>query len=128
MELARWEAAVVVLRLHVRHACRTYRHARVTHSDPQWYSAVQALVANQARRRWSRPGAAPPSSWRAQQAPAAWHCASYRLNTAELLVNLVRPVFGFTVTKYSQFPLAGCSAASIAACPGLSIGPGGKPR
>ena len=48
-------------------------------------------------------------------------------NWATLLVNLVRPVLGFTVTKYIQGPCAGCSAALMAAFPGLSIGPGGRP-
>ena len=31
------------------------------------------------------------------------------------------------LAKYSQFPAVGCSAAWIAALPGLSIGPGGRP-
>jgi len=35
--------------------------------------------------------------------------------------------FVSTVTKYSQSPCAGCSAALIAASPGLSIGVGGSP-
>ena len=41
-------------------------------------------------------------------------------------MNRVSPVFGLTVTKYTQLPAAGFSAALIAAAPGLSIGPGGR--
>jgi hypothetical protein len=44
-----------------------------------------------------------------------------------LAVNRVSRVFGFTVTKYSQLPVAGFSTAWIAAAPGLSIGPGVRP-
>ena len=49
----------------------------------------------------------------------------YPPSPARVLEKLVTPFF--SVTKYSQLPAAGCSAASIAALPGLSIGPGGSP-
>jgi hypothetical protein len=49
----------------------------------------------------------------------------YSPSPARVLEKLVTPFF--SVTKYSQLPAAGCSAASIAALPGLSIGPGGSP-
>src|SRR6185312_8220785 len=88
-----------------------------------------------------RPGAEPAkgnarSVSRGRQLSCGGYCplavlalssASYRWNWAKLLVNLVRPVLGSTVTKYIQDPCAGCSAALMAASPGLSIGPGGRP-
>ena len=57
----------------------------------------------------------------------AWPPArpGYPPSPARVLEKLVTPFF--SVTKYSQLPAAGCSAASIAALPGLSIGPGGSP-
>ncbi len=48
-------------------------------------------------------------------------------NSAYEEVNLVSPVDGLTVTKYSQSPSSGARAACRATSPGEPIGPGGSP-
>ena len=71
--------------------------------------------------------AGPPGPARSALAEVVLEFGRNCSNWAWLEVNRVSPVLGFTVTKYSQFPGAGCSTAWMAAFPGLSMGPGVRP-
>ena len=49
-------------------------------------------------------------------------------NSSSVLTNFVSPVFRSTVTKYSQSPGSGLTAALMALSPGLPMGVGGRPK
>src|SRR5699024_7630093 len=66
---------------------------------------------------------------RPHQSPAsqACHSSTFSSCSAHVAANLVSPVSLLTLTKYSQSPSGGPTAASIAPPPGVAFGPGGSP-
>ena len=93
-----------------------------------WIAMHPAERDSRPSRAWdaatglSEPGCSPGPAARPARLLAR---PGYSPSPARVLEKLVTPFF--SVTKYNQLPAAGCSAASIAALPGLSIGPGGSP-